>query len=269
LTRKVYGFDFENWYLKGYWGNGYIPYSLLNGDVVIANISVNVINFLVRGEKRTYIQIGTVVTDQQNRNQGLSRLLLEKVLAEWRGKCDLIYLFANDSVLDFYPKFGFSRAQEYQCSKEINLEGIQYDVTKLNLSDKKSRNFFLDTINKSFHFSQVSVMDNPSLVMFYYTAFLTHNVYYIKQLDVIAIADLEAHILRLKGVFCENEVLLDEVISALSNKTISKVVLEFTPKDKYSYDENILVSEDVLFILDDKWDLFDDEKLQFPVLSHA
>jgi hypothetical protein len=38
LTRKVYGFDFENWYLKGYWGNGYIPYSLLNGDVVIANI---------------------------------------------------------------------------------------------------------------------------------------------------------------------------------------------------------------------------------------
>jgi hypothetical protein len=98
---------------------------------------------------------------------------------------------------------------------------------------------------------------------------LTHNVYYIKELDVIAIADFKAHVLHLKGVFCENEVLLDDVISTLSNKKISKVVLDFTPKDKYPYNENILVSEDVLFILDDKWDLFDDGKLQFPILSYA
>lgn len=26
LTKKIYGFDFEQWFQTGYWGNGYIPY---------------------------------------------------------------------------------------------------------------------------------------------------------------------------------------------------------------------------------------------------
>jgi hypothetical protein len=55
----------------------------------------------------------------------------------------------------------------------------------------------------------------------------------------------------------------------LTNKGITKVVLGFTPKDKTSFDENILIPIDALFILDDRWDLFGSEKLQFPVLSHA
>jgi GNAT superfamily N-acetyltransferase len=269
LTSKVYGFDFEDWYLNGYWGDYYIPYSLLDGDSIVSNISVNVINFLVKGEERTYIQIGTVLTVQENRNQGLSRFLLEKVLAEWRGKCDLIYLFANDSVLDFYPKFGFNRVEEYQYSKEIDLEVSLSDVTKLNMSDNENKKFLRDKINLSFPYSQVSVIENPSIVMFYYTAFLEDNVYYVKDLDAIAIADIEQDTLYLKDVFCEKEESLDRLISELINQDIKKVVLGFTPKDKTSFDENILISEDVLFILDDRWGLFDNEKLQFPVLSHA
>jgi hypothetical protein len=58
LTRKVYGFvfdfDFEDEYLNGYWGHRYIPYSLVNGGTMIAGLFVNVIDFLVLGEKRTY-----------------------------------------------------------------------------------------------------------------------------------------------------------------------------------------------------------------------
>jgi hypothetical protein len=55
---------------------------------------------------------------------------LEKVLGEWRRKYDLIYLFANDSVLDYYPKFGFSRVEEYQYLKEINLRLSEFEVKK-------------------------------------------------------------------------------------------------------------------------------------------
>jgi GNAT superfamily N-acetyltransferase len=269
LTRKVYGFDFEAWYLNGYWSDRYIPYSLLSGDTIIANISVSVIYFLVKGEKRTFIQIGTVMTDPEHRNQGLNRLLLEKVLAEWRGKCDLIYLFANDSVLDFYPKFGFSRAEEYQYSKKIDSDFMQSDLKKLNMSDKESKEFLLNKINQSLPVSQLSMVNSPSLVMFYYTSFLENNVYYIKELDAIAVADFNEDVLYLKDIFCEKEISLDELIKALTNKGITKVVLGFTPKDKTSFDENILIPIDALFILDDRWDLFDSEKLQFPVLSHA
>jgi GNAT superfamily N-acetyltransferase len=269
LTRKVYGFDFEDWYLNGYWGDRYIPYSLLNGGTMISSIFVNVIDFLVQGEKRTYVQIGTVMTDLEYRNQGLSRILLDKVLVEWKGKCDLIYLFANDSVLDYYPKFGFRRAKEYQYSRQVALDGIQSDVKKLNMSKKENKEFLLNKINRSMSFSQVSMLDSPSLPMFHCTANWTDNVYYMKEFDTVAVADFEGDVLYLKDVFCEKDVSLDELISALINKKIKKVVLGFTPKDIISFDENILIPVDALFILDDRWGLFDSEKLQFPILSHA
>lgn len=143
LARKTYEFDFEDWYQNGYWSDRYIPYSIADGNNIVSNLSLNVIDFFVMGEKRTYLQIGTVMTDKEYRNQGLSRFLMEKVLEEWRGRCDLIYLFANDSVLDFYPKFGFDSAQEYQYSKEIYSESVTSDYIKMNMSDEKIKDFFL------------------------------------------------------------------------------------------------------------------------------
>lgn len=53
------------------------------------------------------------------RNRGLSRRLMEAVLSDWRTQCDGIYLYANDTVLDFYPKFGFLKAEEYGFSRPI------------------------------------------------------------------------------------------------------------------------------------------------------
>ena len=77
LTGKTYGFDFEQWYQTGYWGNGYIPYSLMDGESVVANVSASIIDCLVLGENRRYIQIGTVMTDPTYQNQGLVRYLME------------------------------------------------------------------------------------------------------------------------------------------------------------------------------------------------
>ena len=39
---------------------------------------------------------------------------MEWILQNWSDRCDGIYLFANDTVLDFYPKFGFLPAEEAQ-----------------------------------------------------------------------------------------------------------------------------------------------------------
>jgi len=46
--------------------------------------------------------------------------------------------------------------------------------------------------------------------------------------------------------------------------------LGFTPKDTKLFDETLLKQEDTtLFILDDKWDIFDNNRIMFPILSHA
>ena len=38
----------------------------------------------------------------------------EEVLRDWTNQCDGMFLFANETVLDFYPKFGFRRETQYQ-----------------------------------------------------------------------------------------------------------------------------------------------------------
>ncbi|MGM1020539.1 MAG: GNAT family N-acetyltransferase [Bacillota bacterium] len=104
----------------GCWDDQYIPYVLLDGDCVVANVSVSLMNFDLLGENRKYIQIGTVMTHTNYRNQGLSRFLLECVLQDWYDNGDAMYLFANDSVKEFYPKFGFVPAQEYQFNRKAS-----------------------------------------------------------------------------------------------------------------------------------------------------
>lgn len=270
LTRKIYGFDFEEWYQNGYWMDRYIPYALLDGNNVIANVSVNIIDYLLMEEKMRYIQIGTVMVDKEYRNKGLSRFLMEKVIEEWRERCDLIYLFANDSVLNFYPKFGFVSVSEYQYSKEISAKNSTSEVIKLNMSDEKDRSYLFDIINGSLHFSQFAMHDNPSLIMFYCTSFMSQNVYYIKALDAIVIADFIDDTLYLNDVFCLRDVPLDNIIAAMVNKEIKKIVMGFTPKDTTSFDSMLLKENDTtLFVIEDKLQNFKNKEVMFPVLSHA
>jgi len=110
LAKSVFGLDFEPWYNSGYWTTDYIPHVLLDGEVVVANVSVNIINILHDGQEKRYVQLGTIMTAPEYRNCGLSRWLMEKIIDEWQDKCDCMYLYANDSVIDFYPKFGFEKA---------------------------------------------------------------------------------------------------------------------------------------------------------------
>ena len=71
LTKKTFGFDFEGWVTGGYFEGDYIPYSLIEDGKIISNVSANRMTFLQNGVDRNYIQIGTVMTDEAYRRQGL------------------------------------------------------------------------------------------------------------------------------------------------------------------------------------------------------
>jgi len=268
LTKNTYGFDFEQWYQDGYWNEKYKPYILLDGDKVVANVSVNLMDFIVDGIEKRYIQIGTVMTDFAYRGLGLSRALMEKVLSDWSDKCELIYLFANDSVLDFYTKFGFDLAEEYQYSKSIINKVNTLTVNKLDVSDTYARNLFFSIVSNTVRFSKISLRNNAYLVMFYCTSFMKNNLYYIKDYNVVVVADFVNDTLYLQDVFCTKKISLDRVIDALINEQTTKVVLGFTPEDESTYEMNQLKEENTtLFVKAIKEDIF--SKGMFPVLSHS
>lgn len=270
LTKKTYGFDFEQWYQDGYWGNWYVPYSLLDGENIVANVSISIIDFLVLGESKGYVQLGTVMTDSSYRNQGLSRYLIEKVIEEWKVKCHMLYLFANDSVLNFYPQFGFTAAKEYQYSKAVANDNENIAAEKLDMSLVSNRELLVEKINSSVPIAKLSMLKNPELIMFYCTSFMMDNVYYLREKDVIVIAELDGDTLYLQDIFSSSEANIDDIIKSLTNKEVKKVVLGFTHNDSGSYCVNLLKEEGTtLFVMKDKEDLFKNTKLMFPILSHA
>ena len=75
LTRKTFGFDFDWWVNGGYYEGDYIPYSFVEDGKMISNVSANVMMFMQNGIVKNYIQIGTVMTDE---NAILTRLLPTK-----------------------------------------------------------------------------------------------------------------------------------------------------------------------------------------------
>lgn len=270
LALKIYDINFETWYESGYWQDRYIPYSIADGNQVIANVSVNVMDFEVLGEKKIFIQLGTVMTEPKYRNLGLIRFLMEKIIDEWKDKCDLIYLFANDTVLDFYPKFGFNKAEEYQYSKSLRYNKSNISFEKLNLDDRNQRNFVYDKIKSSVSYSKLFMKNDMDLIMFYCIGFLKENIYYIKDLDVIVFAEFIEDSLMVIGIFGTSYIELDNIINVMANENINKIVLGFTPKDESSYDIN-LYDEDgtTLFVFGEKMNLFKENKFIFSPICHA
>lgn len=278
LTEKTFGFNFEKWYLDGYWGDRYIPYSLLYEDRVVSNVSVNILDFDILGNKKRFVQIGTVMTDNEFQNKGLSRVLMEKVLEEWDGKCDLIYLFGNDSVLDFYPKFGFEKCNEYvysirKSNIHISTKSTSYKhIRELDMDNIEDRDTLHNLASNTKIFSKVSMIDNPGLIMFYCTNFIKDNIYYLEDSNTVVICDLKGDTLYLNEILSTEDVNLDNVVSKIVKiyNKVENIVLGFTPKDSSKYERSLLFEEDTtLFIRGDIYNLFKDDHLMFPVLSHA
>ncbi len=270
LTQKIYGFDFEQWYQGGYWGSGYRPYSLMDGENIVASVAASIVNCLVLGERKRYIQIGTVMTDSVYRNQGLARYLMEKVIEEYNNKCDMIYLFANDGALEFYPKFGFTSTSEYQYSKTIINENEDIVAEKLDMSLENNKKLLVEKANNSISMSKLTILKNVAQVMFYCTSFMSDNVYYLREENVIVIAEFHGDTLHLQDIFSDSEVDLDIIIKLLTNKEVKTVDFGFTPNDVNNYDIKLFRQDDTtLFVMEDKAELLQDNKLMFPLLSHA
>ena len=268
LAEKTFGLSFEEFYQNGYWTDKYIPYSLIDDGKVIANASVNILKSFYNGQEKRCIQIGTVMTDSDYRNQGLSRYLIERILSEWKETCDTMYLFANDSVLDFYPKFGFVKAVEYQCSSPITpTKGC---VRKLDMSHASDREFLKRYYSKSNPYSALAIKDNYELLMFYCTSLMKDCVYFLEDFDAVIIASNKNEILTCYDIFSDGNHAMIEMVSRVAESQIRTVVFGFTPAEHAAFHSRILEEEDTtLFVLKGKDNWFVNHQMMFPVLSHA
>ena len=266
LAEKTFGLNFENWYRNGFWKDNYIPYSVVIDGEVVSNVSVNACNMNYKGKLVKLIQLGTIMTDDDYRGNGYARALMEEVLKDYDGKVDGIYLFANDSVLEFYPKFGFKEAKEYQFTKEVTISG-ECTAQNVPLRDKIDFDRTVEILDTKKQNAQLYMVDNPGLYMFYLSQFMTENLFYIEECNSYAIAEVEDDTLILHTIIGNGAV--DEVIRAFGSQ-VKKVVLCFTPKDTSGLEKSELHEEDTTFFVQGKFfeDSRDDEYMM-QAITHA
>lgn len=268
LAEKTFGLSFEDWYQNGFWGDNYDPHSIVIDGEIAANVSVNRTEMLLDGVPKRFLQLGTVMTDERYRNLGLCRTLLESIEAEYAGRTDGVYLFANDSVTEFYPKFGFRKAKEYQYSKIVeNTGGCELEPASMKGPAAWSA---LETAIRGNRFrGRLDMVNNPELILFYVTKYMRENVFYHRATDTYAIAEQENGRLFLHNVFSARLTDPDEV-AALFGAQVKEVVLGFAPKRCEGWTAAELWEEDsTFFVKGSEWERFEKEKLRIPSLSHA
>lgn len=267
LAGKVFGgLNFEDWYRNGFWNDNYIPYSIVIDGKVVSNVSVNTCDMNYDGRIVKLIQLGTVMTDPDYRGRGYARMLMEKIIEDYENKVDGIYLFANDSVVDFYPKFGFRKSREFQFSKAVNNDA-ERTAQFVPMSEKRDWDKMVQILNKTEQNAKMYMVSNSGLYMFYLSQFMQENTFYIEDCDSYAIAEIEDDTLILHAVVGNGAI--DRVISAFG-KEIKKVILAFTPNDSTGYDKSEVIEEDThLFVRGKFFDDTNDDEFMFQAITHA
>lgn len=267
LSMKVFGLSFENWFNSGYWGDNYCSYTFFDDVKAVANVSVSKIYTLVNGEPKLYIQLGNVSTDPDYRHQGLIRKLIQEVIHDFHDACDGIYLYANCTVLDFYPKFGFKKEAEYQYSKEITPNPAVF--TKLDMGNAKDVILLENCYKKNNPFSARPMLNNFGLVMFYCGDSMRENVYYSEKLQAVIIASFKDNYMLCYDIYCDEGANIDTVLESAAQKDTNTVIFGFTPKNITGCSVKKLENDNQLFVHELGDNMFAQSKMMLPLLSHA
>lgn len=272
LTRKTFGFDFENWVTQGYFEGDYIPYSLMNEGKIISNVSANRMQFMQNGVVKNYIQIGTVMTDENYRKQGLAAKLMKHIVAEYENKCDGIFLFGDLSALGFYEKMSFQVGNQYRyyvkdefCNGEK--AGEMFKPIKDMGDDVKKK--YMDMVRNSACNSSFEQMNKYGLQMFYTAGF--ENVFYADDIQCFIVME-RGECAVLESILCKDKMALIDVLHRINFEN-QKCGLGFTPRKE---DRKLCIckvfdgGEDYrLFYKGKELEAIERDKLYFPHLSHA
>jgi GNAT superfamily N-acetyltransferase len=268
FINKVFGkLDFKEWYNRGFWADEFIPNSIVIDDKIVANISTSKMDIIVNGSTKKGIQLGAVGTLPEYRKQGLSRHLIENVLEKYSSAADLVFLYANDSVLEFYPRFGFKPVKEnlFQC--RIKTKSNKTGGRKLNLQSEKDCeiiNRLIQTrlpLTKRFGAKKYGFITWWHLINVY-----PHNIFYYEKEDAILIKTEEKKQLYIWDVIYAQPFDLTTLLVRTDSNEIEYVNYYFPPDQlEFDFDNYVQDADSHLFIIGD----LPGAKIKFPTTAQT
>lgn len=247
--KALYGADFRLWYQLGFWENSYIPYSFFKDEIIVSNASVCEMKIILNGQEFDAVQLATVGTLPEYQHQGLSRKLIEHILEDYKSKTSFFFLFGNENVLDFYPKFGFRKIEEscFVCKNlspfRRNKSSLNFQI--LNVNSEKDRILFRKiTSSAKSTTNRFGVIQYEFILSFYWIYVYPENFYYFPENDSILVLHLDKKVLWIYDILCRDSFSISKFLLDWNLEDIEEIRFGFCP-DRFDL-LNLEIKNDII-----------------------
>jgi len=233
FTKTVFpGADFETWIRRGYWTCNYTPHELSSGGRIISSVGATPMSIWINGEKKKGVQIGTVGTLPEERNRGLARQIMVHVIGKYEEEADIFFLFANETVLDFYPKFGFERKYESVYRNLTGDENSGKNLNKLDLDKKGDRHLIDHMLKSRSPLTRLFGAENyGSITWWHLINVYPNDIYYWKDEELIIIMYPSDRTLKLMDVISADPPDQEKLIAEIAGFGNTSSILFLFPPD--------------------------------------
>ncbi len=211
LMLEAFGFSFERWHRQNVWNDDYTCKSIIEDGLMLANACVYRMDMLVNGEKAEWFQIGAVATRKARRGEGLSRAILTSILEEHPGKP--LFLLPNQSVMDFYPKFGFRLIHDRQPFIERSLNNPPGRMRKLSIDSPALANYLE---HRACYSTVLDCTNALPIHWFHLLIDYPESIYEIPALQTMLVAEQEGEKLTIVDIAAKNPLTFAEFAPHLS-----------------------------------------------------
>lgn len=221
--------SFRRWYGLGGWNEDYVAFSIADGANIVANASLQRMKIVLRGEWITGWQLGAVGVVPQWRGRGLQRQIMHRLLSVVDEK-DIVFLFANDTVLDFYPLFGFKRVTESVFAAEFDVRPASEPLRALSIDRAEDLALLARVAATAAPTTrEFGARDYGGVLLWYWANFYDGCFYDCGPEDAIIVAEHDGATLRICDVLARTPFDLRSYLPRVAKDAAQRVEFGFTP----------------------------------------
>ena len=224
LMESTFHFSFEPWYQTGYWNADYKPYSLFEGDQLIANIGAYRMHLILGRRHYTALQIGAVTSIEAYRGKHRVSVLFETLFRE-NMDVDFFFLYSEETAVNFYPRFGFVEKKAFFTEKEIT-KNSEFSFRKLDYEKDFAQ---IERMAKYGTSAARLRMENDVPLRFFCLPFYKDQYYFDESRSVMVLAQKEKDKYILNEIWSINTVDAETVAGSFIQEEKALVSFHFLP----------------------------------------
>ena len=173
---------------------------------------------------------------------------------KYRDSTDFFFLFANDTVVDFYPKFGFEKHSEVIFKSTSNIPRANYSARKLDINSEADMAIVLRLLKNRIVLSELFGASDYSFVSLWHILNLhPQNLQYLEDEDILFIVSEKKGALNVWDIVHTRPFEISSTIpKVISSDNLESISYYFSP-DKINFDYDMVETRDdsPLFVLGD------------------